>query len=311
MPWLSGMSPSGSVDAGAWHGTALPPAGSPLPCTPSPFAHRCSPNPCPSPTKRPPRLPSSRSSQELPALYLTVSPMPRTPPTTPCSFEPKKAPAPLSHPVALLPVKLLKGEPPKGAPASPIAPDALGTLGCPPRPVELHDAQGLLPLPPDNPTFSSCLHPVRQEFPEVFLQCLLFGMTLEATLWHSVRQKLGPNTSHLTLGQSQGPNTSLVKLSSSRTKESQSRIPCDSLWQGMVIAMNSSSKWLLPAHTGTFPCSQAPRWLCWCCGQGHLCMTQRKDNRNQDLALLLGILWSANGCQVNEDDKHAHNKLMH
>lgn len=40
-------------------------------------------------------------------------------------------------------------------------------------------------------------------------------------------------------------------------------------------------------------------------------MTQRKDNRNQDLALLLGILWSANGCQVNEDDKHAHNKLMH
>lgn len=72
--------------------------------------------------KVPTTLPSSRSSQELPALYLTVSPKPRTPPTTPCSFEPKKAPAPLSHPVALLPMKLPKGELPKGCSCFPHSP---------------------------------------------------------------------------------------------------------------------------------------------------------------------------------------------
>lgn len=40
-------------------------------------------------------------------------------------------------------------------------------------------------------------------------------------------------------------------------------------------------------------------------------MTQRKDNRNQDLALLLGIPWSASDCQVSEDDKHTNKKLTH
>ena len=55
-----------------------------------------------------------------------------------------------------------------------------------------------------------------------------------------------------------------------------------------MIAMNSSSKQLLPAYTGVLPCSQAPRGLRQCSGQGHSCMTRERDNSNQGLVLHLG-----------------------
>lgn len=40
-------------------------------------------------------------------------------------------------------------------------------------------------------------------------------------------------------------------------------------------------------------------------------MTQERGNGNQGLALLLGNLFSANGCQANDDGgKHTDNKLL-